>query len=57
MGHILHAGLRLPLGSPKGLREKHKLGTVPRKAPGLQGRSRMGPKTAPPYPPGPREAG
>lgn len=40
-------GLRLPLGKPKRLREKHKSGTGPRKAPGLQGRSRMGPETPP----------
>lgn len=46
-------GLWLPLGKPRGQREKHKLGTGSRKAPGLQGKSQIGPKTAP----GPRERG
>lgn len=40
-------GLWLPLGKPRGLREKHKLGTGPRKGPGLQGRSWLGPKSNP----------
>lgn len=47
-------GLRLPLGKLEGLREKHKLETGPRKAPGLQERSWMGQKKTPP-PPRPRE--